>query len=142
MRRSAPGMSPEKIAIAVQLTMAATAGTGGMKNVTGTSSAVAMVAVRPGIAPTNRPNSEDARITPSTYGSATSAKASSMCSIMRCPLPGVAGQHTPGQRNLEQRVEDVVHQRGHDHRDRQCDEGPGSGGEQERRQRDRCSDEV
>ena len=37
MRSNAPGMSPEKIAIAVQLTIAATAGTGGMKKVTGTA---------------------------------------------------------------------------------------------------------
>ena len=29
-----------------------------MKNVTGTSSAVAIVAVRPGTAPTNRPNND------------------------------------------------------------------------------------
>ena len=35
--------------------MAATAGTGGMKNVMGTRSAVAMVAVNPGMQPTNRP---------------------------------------------------------------------------------------
>ena len=55
MRSSAAGMSPEKMAIAVAVTMAATAGTGAMKKVTGTSSAVAMVAVRPGMAPTNRP---------------------------------------------------------------------------------------
>ena len=41
-------MSPAKIAIAVAVTMEAIAGTGGMKKVTGTSSAVAMVAVRPG----------------------------------------------------------------------------------------------
>ena len=75
MRSSAPGMSPAKIAIAVQVTMAATAGTGGMKNVIGTSSAVAMVAVSPGTQPTNRPNSADARMTHSTYGSNTSAKA-------------------------------------------------------------------
>ena len=66
MRISAPGMSPAKIAIAVAVTMAAIAGTGGMKNVTGTSSAVAMVAVRPGIAPTNRPNIAEAKMTPST----------------------------------------------------------------------------
>ena len=50
-------MSPAKIAMAVAVTMAAIAGTGGMKKVTGTSSAVAMVAVRPGMAPTNRPKS-------------------------------------------------------------------------------------
>ena len=48
-------MSPEKIAIAVAVTIAAIAGIGAMKKVTGTSSAVAMVAVSPGTAPTNRP---------------------------------------------------------------------------------------
>ena len=41
-------MSPEKIAIAVAVTIAAIAGTGAMKNVTGTSRAVAIVAVSPG----------------------------------------------------------------------------------------------
>ena len=41
-------MSPEKIAIAVAVTIAAMAGIGAMKNVTGTSSAVAIVAVKPG----------------------------------------------------------------------------------------------
>ena len=55
MRSSALGMSPAKMAMAVAVTMAATAGIGGMKKVTGTSSAVAIVAVRPGMAPTNRP---------------------------------------------------------------------------------------
>ena len=59
-------MSPEKIAIAVAVTMAATAGTAGMKNVTGTSRATAMVALRPGTAPTNSPYIADARMTPST----------------------------------------------------------------------------
>ncbi len=49
-------MSPAKIAIAAQVTIAPTAGTGSMKNVTGTSSAIAIVAVRPGMAPTRRPN--------------------------------------------------------------------------------------
>ena len=39
MRNSAPGTSPANIAIAVDVTMAATAGIGGRKNVTGTSSA-------------------------------------------------------------------------------------------------------
>jgi len=34
-----------------------------MKKVTGTSSAVAMVAVSPGIAPTNNPNRADPRMT-------------------------------------------------------------------------------
>ena len=41
MRSRQPGMSPEKIAIAVAVTIAAIAGIGGMKNVTGTRSAVA-----------------------------------------------------------------------------------------------------
>ena len=40
--------------------------TGGMKKVIGTSSAVAMVAVRPGIQPTNKPNSAEQKITKST----------------------------------------------------------------------------
>ena len=48
-------MSPEKIAIADAETIAATAGTGAMKKVIGTSSAVAMVAVRPGMHPRTRP---------------------------------------------------------------------------------------
>ena len=59
-------MSPEKIAIAVALTMQAIAGTGAMKNVTGTSRAVAMVAVSPGTAPTNRPKMDEPRMTAST----------------------------------------------------------------------------
>jgi len=68
-------MSPAKIAIAVAVTIDAIAGTGGMKKVTGTRSAVAIVAVRPGTAPTKRPKAADARMTQSTYGSKTSAKA-------------------------------------------------------------------
>ncbi len=63
MRMRQPGMSPAKIAIAVAVTIAATAGIGLMKNVTGTSSAVAMVAVRPGTAPTNSPNIDAPTIT-------------------------------------------------------------------------------
>ena len=45
--------------MAVAVTIAASAGTGSMKNVTGTRRATAMVAVRPGIAPTNSPNSPE-----------------------------------------------------------------------------------
>ena len=63
MRRKQLGMSPAKIAIAVAVTMDASAGTGGMKNVTGTRSAVAIVAVSPGTAPTNKPKSAEASIT-------------------------------------------------------------------------------
>ena len=66
MRSRQLGISPAKIAIAVAVTIEAIAGTGSMKKVTGTSSAVAMVAVSPGTAPTNRPNAADARITQST----------------------------------------------------------------------------
>src|SRR5919108_561503 len=73
MRKRQLGMSPAKIAIAVAVTIEAIAGTGGMKNVTGTRSAVAIVAVRPGTAPTKRPNNAEARITQRTYGSKTSA---------------------------------------------------------------------
>ena len=61
-------MSPAKIAIAVAVTMAATAGTGSMKKVIGTSSAVAIVAVRPGIAPTNIPKQAEQKMTSSTQG--------------------------------------------------------------------------
>ena len=75
MRSRQLGMSPAKIAIAVAVTIEAIAGTGGMKKVTGTRSAVAIVAVRPGMAPTNKPKSADATITHSTYGSNTSANA-------------------------------------------------------------------
>ena len=66
IRSSVPGMSPAKIAMAVAVTMAAIAGTGSMKKVTGTSSAVAMVAVRPGIAPTNMPKAAEPKMTSST----------------------------------------------------------------------------
>ena len=66
IRSKAPGMSPAKIAIAVAVTIEAIAGTGSMKKVTGTSSAVAMVAVRPGMAPTNSPNRAADSMTPST----------------------------------------------------------------------------
>ena len=62
----AAGMSPANMAIAVAVTIAPIAGTGGMKNVIGTRSAVAMVAVRPGIEPTNMPNTPAARQTPIT----------------------------------------------------------------------------
>jgi len=56
-------MSPEKMAMAVAVTMAAMAGMGCMKKVTGTSSATAMVADSPGTAPTNSPKSEARIIT-------------------------------------------------------------------------------
>src|SRR6188474_2444237 len=98
-------MSPEKIAMAVAVTMAATAGTGAMKNVTGTSSAVAIVAVRPGTAPTKSPKSAEQKITHSTYGSKTSANAAAKLASMPLTwsrsavdhLKGQALEHTPGK---------------------------------------------
>src|SRR5439155_24289965 len=75
MRIRHPGISPEKITIAVALTIATIEGIGAMKNETGTKSAVAIVAVSPGTAPTNKPNSDAASITTMLYGSKTSAKA-------------------------------------------------------------------
>ena len=63
MRTRAPGRSPAKIAMAVAVTIAAIAGCGAMKKVTGTSSAVAMVAVRPGMPPTKRPKTPAHTIT-------------------------------------------------------------------------------
>jgi sugar (pentulose or hexulose) kinase len=81
MRNRHPGTSPAKIAIAVADTIAAMAGIGAMKNVTGTSSAVAIVAVNPGTAPTNKPNSDAANITHRLYGSNTSWNARPMSCI-------------------------------------------------------------
>lgn len=68
-------MSPAKIAMAVAVTMDAIAGTGSMKKVTGTSRAVAMVADRPGMAPTNIPKQAEPRMTASTCGWKTSSRA-------------------------------------------------------------------
>src|SRR5215213_4027369 len=75
MRSSVPGMSPAKIAMAERVTIAPTAGTGSMKNVTGTSSAIAIVAVRPGMAPNTSPNKAAMRIVTSTAGWKTRPKA-------------------------------------------------------------------
>src|SRR2546427_9008522 len=99
MRIRQPGMSPEKIAIAVAVTIGAIAGIGGMKNVTGTKSAVAIVAVRPGTAPTNSPNSDAPSITTMVYGSNTIAKACSHGELILVPCsPRHALQHSPRQR--------------------------------------------
>src|SRR6476646_7004468 len=76
-------MSPEKIAIAVAVTIAAMAGIGAMKNVTGTSNAVAIVAVSPGTAPTNNPNNDAANITHRLYGSNTIWNARAMSCTSR-----------------------------------------------------------
>ena len=80
-------MSPAKIAIAAVVTITASAGTGAMKNVTGTSSAIAIAAVRPGIAPTKRPNSDDAMIRKITYGSASSFSAARRTSMAYQTIP-------------------------------------------------------
>src|SRR5919106_6202350 len=105
MRNRQLGMSPAKIAIAVAVTMEAIAGTGSMKKVTGTRSAVAMVAVSPGTAPTNRPNAAEARITHSTYGSNTSASASKSIGL----------QHAPRERNAQRLVESEMDRHSADH---------------------------
>src|SRR5688572_24261905 len=107
MRRKQLGMSPAKIAMAVAVTIEAIAGTGGMKKVTGTSSAVAIVAVRPGTAPTNRPNRAEAKITHSTYGSKTSANAAVKVSMA---LEGETLQHAPRQGDAQQLVEGEMDQ--------------------------------
>ena len=54
--------------VAEQVTMAPMAATGAMKKVIGTRSAVAMVAVKPGTAPTNRPNMAERTMVTSTSG--------------------------------------------------------------------------
>src|SRR6266851_2883658 len=96
MRKRQLGISPAKIAIAVAVTIDAMAGTGGMKKVTGTNSAVAIVAVRPGTAPTKRPKIAEARITHNTYGSNTSANACARTLAVRMPTlpahPTAAGR--------------------------------------------------
>src|SRR6187200_2494761 len=97
MRSRQPGMSPEKIAMAVAVTIAATAGTGGMKKVIGTSSAVAMVAVRPGMQPKTRPIA---------WESTAQVTLPFPCS------PRDGQQHAPGQRHAQPLVEDQVDQQG------------------------------
>src|SRR5260221_10686113 len=126
MRIRQPGMSPEKIAIAVAVTIAAMAGMGAMKNVTGTSSAVAIVAVNPGTAPTKRPNSDAASITKMLYGSSTRVKAWSQASlILASPtgfpaaLPCDALQDSPRQRHFQKLVEGIVDAERHHDRERQ-----------------------
>src|SRR6185295_10029011 len=107
MRIRQPGISPEKMAIAVAVTIAAIAGTGAMKKVTGTSSAVAIVAVSPGTAPTNSPNSDAASITQMLYGSKTSVNAWDQAGLTLTsaqkfqPLPRDALQQAPGQRDFQ-----------------------------------------
>src|SRR5688500_16065083 len=103
MRSRQLGMSPAKIAMAVAVTMEAIAGTGSMKKVTGTSRAVAMVAVRPGTAPTNRPNAADARMTHKTYGSKTCARACARTDPVTLERPLL--EQPPRERDAQQFVE-------------------------------------
>src|SRR3954466_11322254 len=101
MRRRQLGMSPAKIAIAVAVTIEAIAGIGAMKKVTGTSSAVAIVAVSPGTAPTNSPNSEAASITTMLYGSKTIEKA-----CAHAPLIGIlSGARAPARCSPRDRLQ-------------------------------------
>ena len=68
--------------MAVAVTMAAIAGTGGIKKVMGTSKAVAMVALSPGIAPTKSPKRAEHKMTSKTYGSNTSQKACNKTAVV------------------------------------------------------------
>src|SRR5438270_6222747 len=124
MRIRQPGISPAKIAIAVAVTIAAIAGIGAMKNVTGTNSAVAIVAVNPGTAPTKRPNSDATSITRMLYGSKTRAKACAQAWLMAPSRearasPGPLHQHAPWERHPEQLVERVVNDQRGRHRNHQ-----------------------
>src|SRR6185295_3429244 len=121
MRIRQPGMSPENMAIAVAVTIAAIAGIGAMKKVTGTRSAVAMVAVNPGTAPTKSPNNAAASITKMLYGSITSANACSQASLIAAApkhlaarLPRDALHDAPRQRHFQQLVERIVDDQRHD----------------------------
>src|SRR5258706_8336882 len=122
MRRKQLGMSPANIAIAVAVTIEAIAGTGGMKKVTGTSSAVAIVAVSPGTAPTKRPNKAEAKMTQSTYGSKTSPNAA----MTFATLVDDALQHAPGQRNAQELVEREMDDDRGEQRDRYGEGRPGA----------------
>src|SRR5215831_4413223 len=137
MRISAPGMSPEKIAIAVAVTIDAIAGTGGMKKVTGTRSAVAIVAVRPGTAPTKSPKIADSRMTKSVYGSNTSPKAARMSVIS----PREALEDAPGQRHPQQLVEQRVNEEGRDERDHDGANRRDAELEEQRQEADRAREE-
>src|SRR5467141_701610 len=123
MRIRQPGISPEKIAIAVAVTMAAIAGIGAMKNVTGTSNAVAIVAVSPGTAPTKSPKSDATTMTKRLYGSNTSAKACAQALLIAIfdqqrDSPCEPLQQTPRQRHPEQLVKAVVNNQGDDQPER------------------------
>src|SRR5690606_7090427 len=107
MRSRQPGISPEVIAMAVAVTIMATAGTGSIKKVMGTNSATAMVALRPGTAPTNRPNMAAINITPSTNGSVTWANAADkLVKSIGSPCKGL--KQAPWQRHLENAVKHEV----------------------------------
>ena len=103
-------MSPEKIAIAVAVTIAAIAGIGAMKKVTGTSSAVAIVAVSPGTAPTNRPNSDAPSITSDVVRLEDHARTPAADGVAHASVRHQATrlQHAPGQRHPQQLVEREV----------------------------------
>src|SRR3546814_15938085 len=70
-----------------------------MKKVTGTSSAVAMVADRPGMAPTNRPKAEATAMIARTFGSKNRPSAAMMASMRS---PQVRRERPAGQRHQPQ----------------------------------------
>jgi hypothetical protein len=100
-------MSPAKIAIAVAVTIAAMAGIGAMKNVIGTRSAVAIVAVRPGhradekAEQRRRQHHDDVVRVQDHRKRLCPGGASSRRNRDRRALPDETIEQSPGQRNLE-----------------------------------------
>ena len=123
MRSRAPGRSPAKIAMAVTATIEARAGTGSMKKVTGTRSAVAIVAESPGIAPMKRPKAPARAMTVRTYGSRINWKAcaNTCMEVMTVSAErsekGVVFENSPGQRYAEEMTEYVMDGACRDHGD-------------------------
>src|SRR4051794_710569 len=139
MRSRVPGISPAKIAIAEQVTMAPIAETGDMKKVIGTRSAVAMVAVRPGTAPTNKPNRAASTMVTSTSGWKT-ISAASRIPVKESPSP--RRNIAPRKRNAQQAVEAIMHHHGDsDRQDRHQHRTDAKHGEQHRERYERRRDE-
>src|SRR5437764_12480903 len=109
-----------------------------MKNVTGTSKAVAIVAVNPGTAPTKSPKSDARTITIRLYGSSTRAKACNQASLIAISRraarsPCELAQHTPWQRHLEQLVKAEMNDHGDNERERKNPSRPDTENSEQRR---------
>src|SRR3954467_7326622 len=105
MRSSAPGMSPEQIAIEDAAPMGAIAGMGEGKRVTGARGGVAIVADRPGSEPITSPYTEAANIAMMTSQVEISANAS--IRVFSMGSPG-RRQQAGGKRHAQQLAEDQV----------------------------------